>query len=200
MFKDSHKAEMHRTAKSLAASVAEWREARDNTDWFDGKPETVDRHLANLRGMLHKAKSASGRYRLPNEDHLQVIAELEEDRRSLEGLRRDLLNGSADRQNVTSSVGRRVSNLSSEERRYVELESQNFFALNMDCLSDPEELSFRAKRHAELQTSQLTVARQKQVVAAFVNKVEELGRQAPSRQAKIAEKVSLDFDDQCLFD
>lgn len=81
--------------------------------------------------------------------------------------------------------------------RFVELESRSFLADN-HC-SDLQELVARATIHAELKTSTLSANASHKIVTAFVNRVVELGREAPKRQAHKESATVFDFPDQLFY-
>lgn len=66
--------------------------------------------------------------------------------------------------------------------RFIELESRSFLAENNHC-DDLQELRTRAKLYAQLKTSTLSKSASHTMVTAFINRVEELGRETPKRQA-----------------
>lgn len=82
--------------------------------------------------------------------------------------------------------------------RFIELESRSFLAENSHC-DDLQELRTRAKLYAQLKTSTLSKSASHTMVTAFINRVEELGREVPKRQAHKESASISDFSDSLLF-
>ncbi len=81
-----------------------------------------------------------------------------------------------------------------DAKRWVELESRNFFADNEDAADDLHELTTRAANYAALKTSTLSPNESRAITAAFTNKVGELGRKA-SKNKRIAAVQRTAFED-----
>lgn len=192
-----------RTAESFTTAMTEWRDSSDS--WFNGIG-SVDARLSRCAKLIHTAESAVGR--LPAGDsgqYLAAIQELSADRQVIASLREDLLTGNSGREavGVSRSPGRTASTkaptLSGQERRWVDLESAKFVTANRDVAHVADELTERARRHAELHTSTLGAKRSREVTAAFVDKVADLGHRTPRPRTASAPTTIPDFPDHLLF-
>jgi hypothetical protein len=190
-----------RTAKTFTASLQEWHDTSDN--WFDGSVNSVDRRLASCSKLLHIAEAqvakdpAVGQY-------LTAAQELSADREALASLRQDLLTAGSDREVGVSPPGRTastkaVADLPPQARRWVELESAKFIRANADAAHALDELSVRARSHAELHTGQLGTKASRAITAAFVGRVLDRGRTIPRPRVAAAPATIPDFPDQLIF-
>lgn len=188
------------SARTFTATLTEFRQKSDS--WFDGTVESVDRRLSRCSKLLHVAQSSAG------EDpaaHLAVIAELSTDHTALKKLREDLLTGASGREAGYTPPGRRLASravsepLSSQERRWVVLESARFHAAQDDALHDVAEMAERARRHAEVVTSGLFPDRSRVVTAAFEQAVAGHARRTPRPRTAARRPAFTDFPDSQLF-
>jgi len=179
LFRTDNPAPNRPVRTTFTQRLASWREAREpvGSGWFDGGVHCVDARLKECDRLLNAARSAVAD--LPIGDcgeHLAAINELSRDREALAGLRDDLLNGATHREDpVTRTAGR--EQLSDRDRRWVTLEAARFFA-DQDDRPARSELAERARRHADVATSTLPVARSRALTAAFVHQVTGLDHRA----------------------
>lgn len=192
---------MGRTAATFTASLQEWHDTSDR--WFDGSVNSVDRRLARCTSLLHVAEAQVGKGSAVGK-YLQAAQELSADREALASLRQDLLTAGSDREVGVSPPGRTASarsatKLPSKAHRWVELESARFIRANADAAHAAEELSIRARNHAERHTGQLGAKASRAITAAFVNRVLEHSRSIPRPRVAAAATVVPDFADQLMF-
>jgi len=192
-----------RTAEGFSAALTQWRDSSDT--WFDGSAESVDHRLRRCARLLTTANAAAGRLALGDAgQYLAAIQELSADKQALAGLREDLLTGYSGRgaAGVSPPSGRTATKraqLSGAERRWVELESARFLNANADVAHAPEELTERARRHAEAHTWTVGAKRSRVVTAAFVEKAAALGRAIPRPRVAAAPDTIPDFDPALMF-
>lgn len=207
MFKDARELDRSRTAARFDQDMRRYADKAEQ--WFNGTVGSVDARLAHCKRLLHSVRFSVSR--LPQTDSapfLRAANALQEDVRTLEGLREDLLTGASGRVDVTAIPGQRTAShqspeggsLNGADRRWVQLESSRFVAANTDVLDDSRELSIRAQHYAELKTSTFTPQRSGAVTRAFVAKVVDLGKQSyRPPPVRIAAVTTLDFDPQAMF-
>lgn len=186
MFKDARELDRQRTASSFSQLMEKYAAGAEK--WFDGTIASVDRRLDFCDRLLHSARFTVGRLSstTASSQYLNAMKSLSEDRLTLTALRDDMLSGASDREDVSGLPGQRFAKtstpsgggLSGSDRRWVELESAKFVASQTDVLGDLQELSIRARHHAEVKTSTLTPLHSKTVTRAFVARVSELGKQS----------------------
>ena len=208
MFKDARELDRQRTASRFDQALRKYQSQSEK--WFDGTVNSVDRRLGFCDRLLHSVRATVARLsQTESLRYLQAADELRGDRRYLEGLREDLLNGASGRADVSGLPGQRTASaknatptggLNGIDRRWVELESARFLAANTDALDDTNELATRAANHAALHTSTFTPARSKAVSRAFVAKVTDLGCQSyiPTT-VKTAAAMPDTIDPQAMF-
>jgi hypothetical protein len=86
-----------------------------------------------------------------------------------------------------------------ENSPHVQVEACSFMVNNGDC-DNRRELLIRARNHAEMKTSSLSINASRVVVAAFVDKVSELSRSAPRKQANTKRSAAVeDFPAEFLY-
>lgn len=96
MFRESSAIDSERTAASVRPLYAEYTK---NENWFDGTPDSVDRRIAQAKRISNLCKAACVRLagREAGAQYIALAHEMDSDRASLEGLRRDLLTAAMDR-------------------------------------------------------------------------------------------------------
>ncbi|QDH91710.1 hypothetical protein SEA_PHRAPPUCCINO_32 [Mycobacterium phage Phrappuccino] len=194
-----------RSANSFTAAMTAWRESSDS--WFDGTVGSVDHRLQRCAKLLGAANGAMANTPFADAgQYLAALQELSADRQAIASLRDDLLTGSSGREavGVSRSPGRTAAKtaaikLASSEKRWVELEGDRFFTANRDAAHDHEELSERARHHAERHTSALGMQRSAVVTQAFIDKVVGLGRATPKPRLAAAPRPTPDFAPEMLF-
>lgn len=192
-----------RSAEGFDAAITAWRDTSDN--WFDGTVQSIDNRLRRCARLMHTANSQIRNG--PTGDSYRYLAahqELSADKQALAGLREDMLTGSFGREANVSPPGRTAAKtsavkLASQDQRWVDLESARFLQSNLDAAHLTEELSERARHHAEHHTSALGRERSRAMTAAFIDKVVELGRATPRPRTASAPPVIPDFDDSLMF-
>lgn len=198
MFRTYAESRGHAAPRSFTAALADFR--KDSADWFDGSLGAVDRRMAKCGSLLHSAQAAAA---IDPAAHLAAIAELSADHIALKNLRRDLLSGASDLTTKYVPPSRRTAgrtHLSSEDRRWVTLESANFFSSQEDARHDVAEMAERARRHAAEATSALPPARARAITAAFEEAVAGQARLTPRpRTASRKRPVFTDFPDSQMF-
>jgi hypothetical protein len=183
--------------RAAISPATQWR--RESENWFDGSVESVDSRLAACDRLLAGAREqiANDGFGAGTRKHIGAIEDLEQQRHVLAGLRHDLLTAASDRGEFGAPQQRQASNLSSDDRRYVELESAKFVRANSDCPAD--ELAIRARHHAEVKTSTFTQQRSRAVTAEFVERVAQLRRATPRPRVAMAPLRSPDFPPELMF-
>lgn len=216
MFKDARVLDQQRTAASFDKALGDYTAKAES--WYNGSVGSIDSRLSHCDRLLHSVAatmaripaSQSGRY-------LHAAEGLESDRRSLQGLREDLLTGASGRANVTRSSAQRTAKkgnalpddenedtchhpkMGGSDRRWVELEAAKFLAANQDTLDDHDELSTRAASYAELKTSTFSPEHSSAVTAAFVRKVATLAKQAYVPVQMRQASVDVSFAAEAMF-
>ncbi len=186
-------AEIDRTITSgrLRSAVQDWV-ATEQT-WFDGSPQSIANRKTACERMLHMLRSSSGRYRFAEAtDYAALLSQLQQASRRLAELEDAYYQGHS----VTADFRAPEASLSSEEGRYVDLESQKFFARQAGTYSDDvRELAIRAADHVEKYASNAPL----HVRIAFVERVSEMGRMSANQtRTASAPRVFEDFDDVLL--
>lgn len=201
MFRTASEIDRSMTAGKLRGSVQNWFATANS--WFDGTPASVDRRLVECRSMLSVLHGATGRFRVADAgDYLELTSTLEASRRTLEEFRDDLLSGRLVAQTPQRTASREVVVLgSTDEARFVELESQSFLAREAGTYGDDiEELTVRAANHVTAATSTWEVGSARRVQVAFVDRVREMGSLAARGQHTATKRLAAyqDFDDSLL--
>jgi hypothetical protein len=209
MFKDARALDYQRTAASFDQALKNYQTVGEK--WFDGSVGSIDRRLGSCDRLLNSVRATVARVPASQANRYLHAAEgLDSDRRTLQGLREDLLTGASHREDVSRSPGGRtanktstphggISNLRGSERRWVELEAAKFVAANQDTLDDISELSTRAASYSDLKTSTLTPEYSRAITRAFVGKVEELGSQTYVPTTVRTAAVDVSFDAEAMF-
>lgn len=108
MFKDARTLDATRTAHSFDQGYRGYQANAEK--WFDGSVDSVDRRLSHCERLLHYARSTTARMSVTDSQRYLRVAEiLSEDRRVLQGLREDLLNGASGRADVNGPPGWRTA-------------------------------------------------------------------------------------------
>lgn len=121
MFRDARQLDIQRTAATFEQAVG--RYADQSESWYDGSAGSIDRRLSQCDRLLHSARATVSRLSIADSNrYLRVAQVLDEDRRSLEGLRHDLLTGASSREDVVGPPGwrtaRRTADLDDAHRSY----------------------------------------------------------------------------------
>lgn len=184
--------------RSFTAALTDFR--KDSADWFDGSLGAVDRRMAKCGSLLHSAQASAAN---DPATHLAAIAELSADYAALKNLRRDLLSGASDLAAKYAPPSRRTAGrtqLAPQDRRWVMLESANFFSSQENAHHDVAEMAERARRYAAEATSAMAPARARAITAAFEEAVAGQARLTPRpRTASRNRPVFTDFPDSQMF-
>lgn len=98
--------------RSVDRRIAALREGYDAVaeSWFDGSPDSVDRRIAACDQILVRARNAAVRLGY-QEGYTEIVAELEEDKKSLTDLRQALLNGDREEYRTAAQPGTKADYL-----------------------------------------------------------------------------------------
>lgn len=209
MFRESSSIDSERTAASVRSLYAKYSAAEDS--WFDGTPDSVDRRILQAKKIANISKQASVRLSGRNSasQYIALAAEMDSDRKSLEGLRRDLLTAAMDleddepvyemheRDPHTNPDGHHTSleDLPPDVQQQLlhwqwEKEHRDFygsrsaarhFIAEQEC-DDLRELTIRAVRHAERLSSTLPMDESRVFVSSFVEAVRDAYEPPKSRR------------------
>lgn len=185
---------------TFTAAMSDWRESA-NSEWFDGSVRSVDQRLRRCAKLVEHARQLIARKPVSEAgEYLAAVHELSADRQALAGLREDLLTGGSGREVGVSPPGRTAAaQLTSRERRWVEIEGDRFFRANLDAAHLPAELVTRARNHA----AKVTSGRRRcaALTEAFAARVLDLGRATPRTRTKTASapRIRTNFSDSMLF-
>jgi hypothetical protein len=206
-------AENHRQRAARSVSAAsQWQ--REAEVWFDGSVESVDRRLGLCQRLLTASMAKVADEGISGTE-INKIADYEQSQGALEHLRRQLLTAAADREDPDHgrhrledgpfeehasdgyfTTQRAEDKLSSQDRRYVELEATRFVASRPGIPVD--ELKIQARYHAELETSTLPASRSRDITAAFCQRVAQLHRAPRPRVASVPPAFT-DAPDEFMF-
>lgn len=176
MFRDA----THRQTQlkeSATDALEAWRAA---SNWFDGSIESIDRRVAACSALTHRLGSAG---------IFAAMDEIAAERAAAVNLRQGLLNG---HERVAAAAPTRSD-------APMTVEARAFVREHLDVAHAPEELTYRARRHAANLTYDQPAARADAIADAFVASVTRVAATVP-RQATAAAVTSVpDFDDSLMF-
>lgn len=205
MFRDARVLTAERTKNAFSQEATRYSNTREN--WFDGSVESIDERLAFIKKLTHRVESAL-RDQALDHDYLRARRMLARDKKSIEALREDRLDGGLSRQASVDQLAAAVTgtsidtlhkqgSLTGADHRWLILEAAKFLATNRDVRHDLAELTTRARRYASDAMSTRTASKCDLMTGLFVTKVQQGYR--PKRKSRVAAAAPCDFDDSMMY-
>lgn len=184
VFREASSIDSERTASSVRSLYAKYSA---DEGWFDGTPDSVDRRILQAKKIANISKQASVRLAGRNaaSQYIALAAEMDSDRASLEGLRRDILTAAADRDDEHYK--------SAESPHIRHRSAARHFVAEQEC-DDLHELTIRAQKHAQRLSSTLPMDESRVFVSSFVAAVRDAYEPPRTQRTAASTYVTPDFD------